>query len=851
MSLRWKTLMWVLALVVMIQSTDLPVMAEDDSKQTSSPGELLILGPLPLPPEGEETAFPRGEHQVIQEIDPGKNMPDIEQSISVVPGQNLKWKAQQCDNEGGLKTSDKGVYWVSTVFYLASGSKVEFHLSKGTNLFCNGEELTGEDIEGELVAETRLTAGWVVLYGRSVDGSGLSVQWSGKSILPKWTLNPLRALTRFDDFASQPRVGSLVLSDDGKILARKLSRRNPELSRLDIMDNNGHVLASDLSGGKATAVGFLPGSHDLLVRRGSTEGTNLQVWTAPMGPWRTVLPDEPGLGFVKISPSGRHLLFSSTAAFEEAEPEEGNRRFVHLRERVTDFTPVPHLHLLDLETGSRRLLTTPADKVLDDAVFAADGQSVFYGQTVNQVERPWFFSEIRQLNLVSGEDKILAKFTGGWEVRPHGFAASADGKSLVFLGPPEEVGSGHAEHNVYNKQLWRLDVSSGDFERITQGSPLAFDGGGNMPQFDNKGRLLVTATSGSVNRVAQLDPKKDWKLTLLDLPGESIAQVTASTNGQNFLYTASKTSEPGVLYRADANGKSREIEKFSAQWSEHWQWSEPESATFTADDGTEIDAWFYPPLMTGTNAEPSFGAPEDGQSPLIVYYYAGAVPTMRGFNGTHQFFAANGYGVLVVNPRGAYGYGDAYADHHAGDWGPQAASDIIAGTRKILHKHSWLNEDAIGIYGGSYGGFMTEYLVTATDMFASAVSMYGISDLSSYWGQGAWGWTYGDMALAGKTPWADPDYFIEHSPLFRADKINTPLLLLHGSDDRNVTPGESEQLFTAMSVLNRPVEMVLFPGEGHGISGSWENRVAHRTMILEWFDQYCREDDTAWTERWK
>ncbi len=123
---------------------------------------------------------------------------------------------------------------------------------------------------------------------------------------------------------------------------------------------------------------------------------------------------------------------------------------------------------------------------------------------------------------------------------------------------------------------------------------------------------------------------------------------------------------------------------------------------------------------------------------------------------------------------------------------------------------------------------MTEYLITTTDIYAAAVSMYGISDLATYWGQGAWGWTYGDMALAGATPWDDPQYFIDHSPLFHADKIHTPLLLLHGADDVNVKPGE-----------------------GHGISSSWDNRVEHRTMIREWFDFFCKEQPEAWTERWE
>jgi dipeptidyl aminopeptidase/acylaminoacyl peptidase len=207
--------------------------------------------------------------------------------------------------------------------------------------------------------------------------------------------------------------------------------------------------------------------------------------------------------------------------------------------------------------------------------------------------------------------------------------------------------------------------------------------------------------------------------------------------------------------------------------------------------------------------------------------------------------------VLVINPRGAAGYGDAFADHHAGDWGPAAAADILAGVDDFLAAHPEIDSERIGIYGGSYGGFMTDYLVTETDRFAAAVSMYGISDLATYWGQGTWGWTYGDMSAAGRTPWSDPEYFVAHSPLFRADRVQTPLLLLHGAADVNVPPGESVQLFTALAVREVPVELVTFPGEDHGISGTWENRVLHRTMMLEWFDRFLKGQPAAWEHRWR
>ena len=107
------------------------------------------------------------------------------------------------------------------------------------------------------------------------------------------------------------------------------------------------------------------------------------------------------------------------------------------------------------------------------------------------------------------------------------------------------------------------------------------------------------------------------------------------------------------------------------------------------------------------------------------------------------------------------------------------------------------------------------------------------------------------QAWTALTPWEDRDLYVGHSPIYRADRIVTPLLLLHGDADVNVPPGESDQMFTALRVQGKNVELVTFPGEDHGISGSWTNRVEHRTMLLEWFDRWLRDEPAAWEHRWQ
>ncbi|PID81338.1 hypothetical protein CSA17_03155 [bacterium DOLJORAL78_65_58] len=821
------------------------VTAPEDSLSTVRPAEVLVLGPLPAIPDPLDEVFPRGHTVPVPEIPPCDVLPREGQQISLVPGHALSWRLREVADGSALP--EEASRWQAVVMRLARRAEVTLRLAGADLLFVAGRPWDLETGEDGVPASTRtLPAGVYVIQARSA-GDGRLEGKAPAGVL-SFSLDEQIPVTRFEQLAGLTRTASLAISDDGKVLARRLSRRQPELGRLDLLAADGRVLAADLGGPQARPLAFQPGSRNLLLRRAGDEGTDLLLWTGSGGAMRTLLRDEPGLGLVRFSPDGRFLLFSSGRAFEEDEVPDGPRRYAHLRERVADFTPVPHLHLLEVATGARRVLTLPGDRVLDDAVFGPEGRSVYYAQTRHQVPRPWFHSELRRLDLATGQDQELARFTGGWEVRPQGLSLTPDGGTLIFLGPPEEVGGGRKEHNVYNKQIWSLDLAGGQFQRRTRGQAFAFESGGGLPLCDAEGRLLVKAVRAGRTLLTRVDPARDWSVEVLPTAGDDLGALAVSPNGRCLLYTASTFDQPSRLYQARAGRKGKLVEDAHAR--EHFLWGGAQDASFRNAEGTKIDAWFYPPLVSTAEGAMRYGAPDTGKVPLVVYYYAGSTPTLRGFNGTHQFFAANGYGVLVVNPRGAYGFGDAYADFHAGDWGPVAAADIIAATEAILARHRWLDADGIGIYGGSYGGFMTEYLVTATDIFAAAVSMYGISDLATYWGQGTWGWTYGDMALGGRFPWSDSQYFIAHSPLFRADRIHTPLLLLHGQDDANVTPGESDQLFTALSVLDRPVELVLFPGEDHGIAGDWENLVAHRQMILEWFDRYCRHRPEAWEERW-
>ena len=233
--------------------------------------------------------------------------------------------------------------------------------------------------------------------------------------------------------------------------------------------------------------------------------------------------------------------------------------------------------------------------------------------------------------------------------------------------------------------------------------------------------------------------------------------------------------------------------------------------------------------------------------PMIVNYYGGCSPTGRTFESRypHQLYAAKGYVVYVVQPSGATGFGQEFAARHVNTWGEGGAEDIIEGVEKFCAAHPFVDKDRIGCIGASFGGFMSQYLVTKTDLFAAAISHAGISDITSYWGEGYWGYSYCEVSTANNYPWNAQEMIIRQSPLFNADKVHTPILFLHGLADTNVPVGESIQMFTALKLLGRETAFVAVRDQDHHIL-DYAKRHRWQDTIFAWFAKYLQDDPSQW-----
>lgn len=255
---------------------------------------------------------------------------------------------------------------------------------------------------------------------------------------------------------------------------------------------------------------------------------------------------------------------------------------------------------------------------------------------------------------------------------------------------------------------------------------------------------------------------------------------------------------------------------------------EPEELEVKSLDGTSIQGWLIKPI----------GWREDRKYPMILSIHGGP-HGMYGyaFNPTFQVYAARGYAVLYLNPRGSSGYGQKFSDGTINEWGGGDYRDLMAGVDEALRRYSWIDANRLGVTGGSYGGFMTNWIITQTPRFKAAVSAASVSNLISFYSTSL----YQDLIHAefGGFPWDNYDLLWQWSPLRYVKQAQTPTLFIHGEQDNDVHITQAEEMY--MGLRRRGVETVLvrYPREGHGLREP-RHRVDALERTLAWFDRFLK-----------
>lgn len=507
-------------------------------------------------------------------------------------------------------------------------------------------------------------------------------------------------------------------------------------------------------------------------------------------------------------------------------------------DRQPNFRNKSFIYRYELSTGLSQQITFGSGTTsLND--ISPDSKRILFSVAEEQLtERPFRLNSMYMYNLETmSVDTLWAN---------QGFAYSAsfspDGKKVLITGAPEAFGGiglnineGQIA-NSYDLQAFIMDLQTKKIDPITKDfDPSVDDMVWN--KYDNY--IYIKVSDKDYVRVYRYNTLKK-QFTLLPSEEEVIRQFRVANNAPAGLYIGASTANTTKAYIINLKDlKNKLISDPDKEHQDKLMYGKSSDWNFINSDGTTIyGRCFLPEGFENTK-----------KYPLIVYYYGGTTATIRSYEHNYppNVYAALGYVVYVIQPSGATGFGQKFSAMHVNAWGKRTADDIIEGTRKFIEEHPYINTKKIGCIGASYGGFMTMYLQTRTDMFTAAVSHAGISSISSYWGEGYWGFTYSSAASAHSYPWNNWDMYVKQSPLFNADKVKTPILLLHGTADTNVPPGESIQFYTALKILGKPVELIEVKGENHVIA-NYKHRLEWMNSVLAWFDHWLKDEPAWWKE---
>lgn len=264
----------------------------------------------------------------------------------------------------------------------------------------------------------------------------------------------------------------------------------------------------------------------------------------------------------------------------------------------------------------------------------------------------------------------------------------------------------------------------------------------------------------------------------------------------------------------------------------------PERFTAVSADGSEVDAWIMRPA----------GFEQGRRYPTLLNIHGGPYSQYDvGFFDEFQVFCGAGYAVVFSNPRGSSGRSEAWARAIRGTgeqndgWGSVDYEDCMAVVDEAVRRFDFVDPDRLGVIGGSYGGFLTSWIVGRTDRFKAAVSERAVNNFDSQWGSSDFGWDF--KGYTDRFLYEDVDLYLRMSPSTYAADIRTPLLILHSEDDLRCPVEQAEHLFVTLRLLRRPVELVRFPGESHELtrSGSPVHRVQRFELVVEWFDRHLKD----------
>ncbi|WP_391203589.1 S9 family peptidase [Psychrobacillus sp. L4] len=413
-----------------------------------------------------------------------------------------------------------------------------------------------------------------------------------------------------------------------------------------------------------------------------------------------------------------------------------------------------------------------------------------------------------------------------------GASFSKDDQYIAFVGMQRTF------QNATHSEVYVYEVNSGNRQVLTEGldAPVGDLSVADFQQGASAPDVVWTADNHLYFQVSTMG---DVRLYFASLEGElypatgedeHVYGYDVDASGTYALLTISNPIFPGELFKQNlTTGERNVLTQFNKDLVNDTELVEPEAIVYKGADEWNVHGWLMKPA----------GYEEGKKYPFVVEIHGGP-HAMYGNTFFHelQLLAAKGYGVLYVNPRGSHGYSQAFVDGVRGDYGGGDYEDIMAGLDYVLKENDWIDETRLGVTGGSYGGFMTNWIVGHTNRFKAAVTQRSISNWVSFYGVSDIGYYF--------TPWqigadmTDINKLWDASPLKYASNVETPLLILHSENDYRCPIEQGQQLYITLKAMGKETNFVRFPQADHNLSrtGLPNLRLTRLEQITGWFEKY-------------
>ncbi len=545
---------------------------------------------------------------------------------------------------------------------------------------------------------------------------------------------------------------------------------------------------------------------------------------------------------VLYSPDGRNLLFTSSVYPECGADDACNQRNLSadksskVKARIyaellyrhwTQWQGRQRSHLLVIPAAggpAKDLTPGPLDVPPfslggpDDYDISPDGQEVCYSMNADPVPATSTNSDLYAVSIAGGQ-AVKITSTAGADSSPR---YSPDGRYLAWRA---QIRAGYESDRwrlmVLERKTGKVMIPTDTLDRWVNSFAWRHDSAGLFFTTLDRGRQaiqLVSLSGGALQIVARADAELD--------------DMQLTRDGRNMVYTQQSAVEPTEIYRASSSGGAAvALTHLNDSVLNSRQMTPLEEFWVDSADGSRVQTFLMKPYNFQANQK----------YPVVVLIHGGP----QGFWGhawsyrwNPQIFAADGYVVVMPNPRGSTGYGQKFIDEINGDWGGKPYDDIMAVTDHVMTGLPYADPERMVAAGASYGGFMIDWILGHTQRFKALVTHDGVYDMTSEFGATEELWF--PLWEMGGTPWDKPEDYQKWSPSSYVKAFQTPTLVVHGEQDFRVPYTQGLELFTALKLQKVPAKLLLFPDEGHWVLKPQNSQLWYKT-VLDWLDSWVKK----------